>query len=175
MNAKAKELAKSLNQRQLDFANAFLKSGNAYQSAIDAGYTEATAKNAVVKLVENGGISLYMAAIRGDVVKSTIATLEEIAEFHTAVMRNDATKITVSGSTIVLGEGSDARAIESVKFDKETGNVTEVKCVSKTKAAEDLGKHLGYFDKDNEQRKPSIVIQVPDTTQLPDIKSEQVE
>lgn len=51
----------SLNPKQIEFCRAYLSNhGNAYQAALDAGYSEAYAKNAKKKLVENGGISEYI-------------------------------------------------------------------------------------------------------------------
>lgn len=45
-----------LNPRQQAFADEYIITGNAYQSAMKAGYKENYAKNAQEKLVEKGGI-----------------------------------------------------------------------------------------------------------------------
>lgn len=51
----------SLNPKQRAFADEYIITGNAYQSALNAGYEEAYAKNAKKKMVENGGkISAYI-------------------------------------------------------------------------------------------------------------------
>ncbi|WP_270329832.1 terminase small subunit [Enterococcus lactis] len=44
-----------LNPKQQAFADEYIITGNAYQSALKAGYKENYAKNAQEKLVEKGG------------------------------------------------------------------------------------------------------------------------
>lgn len=51
----------SLNPKQQAFADEYIITGNAYQSALKAGYKENYAKNAQEKLVEKGGkVSEYI-------------------------------------------------------------------------------------------------------------------
>lgn len=178
MASDSEKLFKALNQRQQDFATAYLSTGNAFQSAISAGYSDKTAKNATVQLVENSGIAAYIASVRGDAAKTvdnSIADVREIAQFHTKVMRNDPSQVVITNKTVILGKGAYKEALEAIDYDKDTGEPVRVKFASKTKAAEDLGKHLGYYDKDNEQRKPSITIAVPDAANLPDVKGDKIE
>ncbi len=51
---------KKLTPKQKAFADEYIKSGNAYQSAIKAGYAEKYAKAQSSKLLENVGISKYI-------------------------------------------------------------------------------------------------------------------
>ena len=51
---------KKLNKQQLKFCREWLKSHNAYDAAIKAGYSKSYAKNATKKLLENGGIQEYI-------------------------------------------------------------------------------------------------------------------
>lgn len=53
-------MTRKLTKQQRKFANEFIKTNNAYQSAINAGYSKAYAKNASKKLLENGGIQSYI-------------------------------------------------------------------------------------------------------------------
>lgn len=166
MNAKAKELAKKLRPKWLLFANGVIDGKTQEKAYIDAGYKEKGARQAAQRLYTNVDIQDYIAAHQSEVaqalVNDKIATKVEIAEFHTACMRNDVTAIYVDKETnkIVLGEGANSIAIESVKFDKDTGAPVEVKNTSKLKAAEDLGKHLGYFETDNSQKQTAIQVNV---------------
>ena len=50
-------MAKQLNPQQAKFCSYYIESGNAYQSAIDSGYSKSTANNATAALVENKGIA----------------------------------------------------------------------------------------------------------------------
>ena len=49
-----------LNQRQKMFASEYLKTGNVYQSAIFAGYSDAYAKTTASKLLENASIKTFI-------------------------------------------------------------------------------------------------------------------
>ena len=53
-------MAKSISAQQRKFANEWIRTHNAYRSAIYAGYAPATAKNATQRLLENSGISKYI-------------------------------------------------------------------------------------------------------------------
>ena len=55
-------MAKSISAQQRKFANEWIRTHNAYQSAIYAGYAPATAKNATHQLLENAGISKYISS-----------------------------------------------------------------------------------------------------------------
>lgn len=55
-------MAKSISAQQRKFANEWIKTHNAYQSAIYAGYAPTTAKNATQRLLENVGISKYISS-----------------------------------------------------------------------------------------------------------------
>ncbi|KAB1954470.1 terminase small subunit [Lactiplantibacillus plantarum] len=52
-------MARKLTPKQRKFANEFIKTNNAYQSAIKAGYSKAYAKNAGKFLLENIGMANY--------------------------------------------------------------------------------------------------------------------
>jgi len=55
-------MAKSISAQQRKFANEWIRTHNAYRSAIYAGYAPATAKNATHQLLENAGISKYISS-----------------------------------------------------------------------------------------------------------------
>lgn len=81
---------KKLTPKQKAFADEYIKSGNAYQSAIKAGYSKKTAKNAAAKMVENGGIKSYITAKMVEIESKKIADAKEVLQFYTAVMRGEA-------------------------------------------------------------------------------------
>jgi len=55
-------MAKSISAQQRKFANEWIRTHNAYRSAIYAGYAPATAKNATQRLLENAGIIKYISS-----------------------------------------------------------------------------------------------------------------
>ncbi|MCE6020022.1 terminase small subunit [Levilactobacillus brevis] len=53
-------MTRKLTTKQRKFANEFIKTNNAYKSAIKAGYAKGTARNATKQLLENTGIHEYI-------------------------------------------------------------------------------------------------------------------
>lgn len=53
-------MTKKITSKQRKFANEFIKTNNAFQSAIKAGYSQLYAKNASIKLLENDGVQTYI-------------------------------------------------------------------------------------------------------------------
>ncbi|MCP9357383.1 terminase small subunit [Liquorilactobacillus satsumensis] len=68
----------SLNKQQLKFCREYLKSHNAYQSAVKAGYSKSYAKNATKKLLENGGIQDYINKRTEKVEKKEDSEVDEV-------------------------------------------------------------------------------------------------
>lgn len=71
-------MTRKLTAKQRKFANEFIKTNNAYKSAIKAGYSKAYAKNASIKMVENGGIQNYIQRKVGKVEKSESNEADEV-------------------------------------------------------------------------------------------------
>ncbi|WOY88172.1 terminase small subunit [Ligilactobacillus murinus] len=85
---------KKLTPKQKAFADEYIKSGNIYQSAIKAGYSEAYAKSSAGRMLENARIKAYIDAKMAEIESHKIADAKEVLEFLTAVMRGE-TKETV--------------------------------------------------------------------------------
>ena len=81
-----------LSPKQKLFCEEYAKTKNATQSAINAGYSKNTAKEMGYENLTKPHIQEYLnelyAEALGNAPEGTIATLEEIMEFHTNVMRN---------------------------------------------------------------------------------------
>lgn len=71
-------MTRKLTKQQRKFANEFIKTNNAYQSAINAGYSKAYAKNAGKKLLENGGIQSYINKKVGKVEENESNEADEV-------------------------------------------------------------------------------------------------
>lgn len=138
--------------KQEKFVQIYFKTGNATQSYKTAGYTASSDKVAGIsahKLLKNASIVAALALLRADFTdKNNIdigwvrLRLQEISDrCMTAipvVVFNAATKQIEQETEIVDGE-----IVGVYKFDSAGAN----------KATELLGKHLGFFEKDNEQQK----------------------
>lgn len=122
-----------LTLKQKKFADEYIISGNAYKSAIEAGYSKSYAKGNVVKLLENVSVKAYIDERLKELDDKAIAKQEEVLQYLTAVMRGQSKSavVVIEG----LGEGlSEARLINKTPDEKD-----------RIKAAELLGKRYGAF------------------------------
>ena len=78
---------KRLTPRQLKFIDAYIKTGNATQSAKDAGYSDKYIHTHASKLLQNATIFAEYRRRLQDLQKAQIASEDEILQFHTGVMR----------------------------------------------------------------------------------------
>lgn len=76
-----------LNEKQKAFADYYIESLNAYESAIRAGYSEAYAKSQSYKLLENVGIKTYIDARMESKDNYRIASQDEILQILTDIAR----------------------------------------------------------------------------------------
>ena len=123
----------NLTIKQKKFADEYIISGNAYKSAIEAGYSKSYAKGNVVKLLENVSVKAYIDERLKELDDKAIAKQEEVLQYLTAVMRGQSKSavVVIEG----LGEGlSEARLINKTPDEKD-----------RIKAAELLGKRYGAF------------------------------
>ena len=117
-----------LTIKQKKFADEYIISGNATESAIKAGYSERYAGQNADKLLKNTNIKTYIGERMQKLEDKAIAKQDEILRYLTSVMRGE------SKSAVVVVEGtgegcSDARVVYKPPDEKE-----------RTKAAELLGK-----------------------------------
>ena len=86
---------RKLTPKQQLFADEYIKSGNAYQSAIRAGYSHKYANNNISKLLGNVGIKSYIDAKLAEIESHKIADAKEILEYFTAVLRGETREVVV--------------------------------------------------------------------------------
>lgn len=138
-----------LTIKQKKFADEYIKTGNAYRSAINAGYSENYAKGNVIKLLENVRVKSYIEAKMKELEDKQIAKAEEILKYLTSVMRGEESEEVLRG----IGEG--AQEITDI----------EISAKDRIKAAELLGRRYALFtDKVNVEGQIGAVIidDVPD-------------
>lgn len=92
---------KKLTLKQQKFADEYIISGNATQSAIKAGYSEKYANTNAVKLLQNTTIKAYIDERLTELNSKKIADQQEVLEFFTAAMRGELTEPMAIG----LGDG----------------------------------------------------------------------
>lgn len=115
--------------KQQRFADEYIITGNATQSAIKAGYSSKYANINANKLLQNTTIKNYIDVRLAKLESEKIATQEEVLQYLTSVMRGEKTEPLL----VLDGEGTQ-KVIQAVP------NVQ-----SRTRAAELLGKRYGTF------------------------------
>lgn len=87
-------MTRKLTPKQQKFAGEYIKSGNAYQAAIEAGYSRNYAKAQSSKLLENVGIKSYIDERMAEIASKRIMDATEAVELLTSIARGE-TKETV--------------------------------------------------------------------------------
>jgi len=64
-------MSKQLTPQQAKFCSYYIETGNAYQSAIDSGYSKSTANNATALLVKNRGIAERIKNNEQDIIRAS--------------------------------------------------------------------------------------------------------
>lgn len=135
---------KELTIKQKKFADEYIKTGNAYKSAINAGYSENYAKNATKFLLENNGlITAYIDERMKKLEEEAIADQAEVLKYLTRVLRDE------EREDVLVNVGNYEQEIQSMK----------VSAKDRIKAAELLGKRYGsWTDKvDMNVEMPTII------------------
>lgn len=120
---------KKLTLKQQHFADEYIISGNATQSAIEAGYSKNYANTNASKLLQNTTIKRYIDEQLEILKNERVADQQEVLEYLTSVVRGEQTEQTLRG----VGEGA-----------QEIDNI-DVSAKDRIKAAELLGKRYGIW------------------------------
>ena len=78
-----------LKPKELKFAEEWLKTTNATQSAIKAGYSERTAYSAGSRLLKKVDVKQYIDERLAEMKESSIADTNEVMQFLSSTMRGD--------------------------------------------------------------------------------------
>lgn len=138
--------ASTLTKKERIFADEYIKTTNATQSAIKAGYAEKSASSKGSQLLRKVKVRKYIDDVMEKRSKNTIATADEVLEYLTKVMN---------------GEEKDAFGLDASIADR-------------TKAAELLGKrHMLFTDK--VKLDAEIEIDISDRMKQARVKSDEVQ
>ena len=112
-------------KRMKDFADFYLETGNIYQSAIKAGYSENYAKTNASKLLEKDSVKNYIDEKLAEIQSQRIATVTEVMEYLTKGIRQELEEevVVVEG----VGDGcSDARIVKKKISIKDSNKCAEM-------------------------------------------------
>ena len=122
-----------LNDRQRAFADFYIESLNAEQSAIKAGYSKKYARGNAHKLVANSCIKNYIEEKMKQIESNRIAKAEEVLAFLSASLRGEVLE------EVVSTKSDGAGGIEPIILKKQ------LSAKDRIKAAELLGKRYALF------------------------------
>ena len=138
--------ANTLTKKERIFADEYIKTTNATQSAIKAGYAENSASVTGSKMLRKPKVRQYIDAVMNERSKNTIATADEVLQYLSRVMN---------------GEEKDAFGLD-------------VSVADRTKAAELLGKrHMLFTEK--VKLDAEIEIDISDRMKQARVKSDEVQ
>jgi phage terminase small subunit len=154
-------LSSSLNDKQIRFCEEYLVDYNATRAAIAAGYSQKTARAIGSENLTKPDIQGYLTRRQTEALTKAGVTKERVIEELARIALQDARQFYIDGRLIPISELSDEAAACIASFEVEQvtikgipiGTVSKIKRYDKVKALELLGKHLGIFEKDNEQKK----------------------
>lgn len=155
------------------FADCYLANGlNGREAAIEAGYSEKTARQKAGALLKHPEIKAYIEekkaerSKRMEITADTITkewqkiAFSNIGDLHnTWIKRKDFEKLTTEQKACI--QSIDTKVEKKYDSVLETDYYVEyikVRLYDKLKALENLGKHIGYYEVDNEQSKPQVTI-----------------
>jgi len=160
-----------MQDNHIRFADKYFETLNATQSAIYAGFSEDTAKQQGWQLLQREDIQEYLSELKANLASKHGVTIDRLIEEYAKIAFFDIREIyDVDGGLIHVKQLDDksAGAIASIKSTEEwgedeegrkmvIGTNKEIKIFDKIRALQDLGKHLGLFEKDNSQKEKAIV------------------
>lgn len=138
--------ANTLTEKERIFADEYIKTTNATQSAIKAGYAEKSASSKGSQLLRKVKVRQYIDEVMESRSKNTIATADEVLEYLTKVMN---------------GEEKDAFGLD-------------ISIADRTKAAELLGKRYMLFT-EKVKLDAEIEIDISDRMKQARVKSDEVQ
>lgn len=138
-----------LTAKQQKLVNEYIKTGNAYQSAINAGYSESYARVDVHKALAKPSLRNAIDERMEELKKQSIADQDEILQYLTSVVRGEIT----DQELIPIGIGKGEMEVESLEKRSDTN--------ARTKAAELLGKRYMMWT-DKQQIETNATVQFND-------------
>lgn len=141
----------NLTDQQEQFVRELIKcNNNATQAAINAGYSKRNARQQGSRLLTNDDILAYRKKLLDDLKKPEIATIDEILQYYTRVMRREEKEsvvVTIKEKQTGWITNKNTGKREKATVEKETPQIVEIptKVSDANKAAEMLGKYYNVW------------------------------
>jgi phage terminase small subunit len=113
-----------MTERQERFCQEYSKLGNATQSAINAGYSERSAKQVGQRLLTNDDIKQRIRELQGEIKNQNIADAREMQSILTSIIRSE------SEEEVIVVEGIGDGCSEGVKHKKKPSQSDRIKAIN---------------------------------------------
>ena len=167
-------MRKKYQEMQDRFCNEFIVDLNATQAAIRAGYSQRSARYQGCLLLTKHNIQNEIQKLKAERAERVQIKADSVVlELAKVAFSNiqDFLEVLKGGQVTLKAfeaiEREKLAAIESIKIstthnkdDSREYTTTQFKLHSKIRALEQLGRHLGIFDKDNAQKRPLNIVDI---------------
>lgn len=153
-------MGKQLTPKQKKFCEEYLIDLNGKQAAIRAGYSKNSAEAIASENLRKPYVAAYLSERQKDLSKRTGVTQEDVIDEikKVAFSRMDGIVKNITGQTVLSKpwEDIDENTLAAIKEIHNTRDGIKIKLHDKLTALDKLCRHLGLFEKDNEQQRPVI-------------------
>lgn len=172
-----------MTEQRIRFCERYFETLNACQSAIDASYSPDTARQIGYNLLQEEEVQEYIQKLRLEYQEKTGINRDRILAEYAKIAFSDIRELYAGDNNLLDVRQMDdaiAGAVMSVEVDEikagemNIGYTKKVKLYNKLQALQDLGKHLGIFEKDNDQTKAKVtnIINLGSGTKPDDLTTE---
>jgi len=165
----------NMTEQRKRFADRYFETLNGSQSAIYAGYSEATSRQKAWELLNDPEVEEYLSKLKAEYSEKSGISKQRVLDEYRKIAFSDVRNIlTIDGGLKSIDDLDDdtAGAIAGIEsFDEfsrdgeKLGTNRKIKLHDKLRALEALSKHLGLFEKDNKQKENQSTVTI---FQLPD-------
>jgi phage terminase small subunit len=156
----------ALSDKQKRFVEEYMVDLNATQSAIRAGYSLKTAHSIGAENLTKPEIQEAIQQRQKEISEATNISAKRILEEYAKIAFSDVRELFTPDNNLYdirQLDDSTAGAVASIEIDAllvqgmQVGETKKVKMYDKLKALDALGRHIGLFERDNNQKKNESV------------------
>lgn len=159
---KVDESSATLTPKQRRFCEEYITDLNGTQAAIRAGYSERTATVVASENLTKPNVQSYIKQLQSEIQERNRITIDELVQALASFVRLDPKDLFDDNGLVKslndMPENArkcitELKLMEISSVDGPIGMMKTIKLTSKLEAIEKLMKHLGGYEKDNEQKK----------------------
>ncbi|MDB1104739.1 Terminase small subunit [Lentilactobacillus parabuchneri] len=170
-------MTRKLTPKQRKFANEFIKTNNAYQSALKAGYAKGTARNATKQLLENTGIQRYIHKKTDKVVQTESNGADEVLAntYRIAAGKPIERHYVEIDNLIKEALGDDDSITARLKYMTDKTVITPSATKEQVSSAELWLKYRGLLNNDNKELTQAKIRKMNADAEIAEAKAKEIQ